>query len=292
MTASRLVLVTGASGALGRLIVPALQNHGWRVRALVRRRQVLSADESATGDLADFQSLRAATGGVDAVVHLAALTHARKQAAYDAVNVEGTRRLLAAAAESGAERFLHVSTRAIDETGGAYSRSKRAAERLVQASDIAWTIVRLPEVYGMGSSEGVDDIVRRARRGARIPIVGDGSDTVCPIHADDATAALVAALSGSAGIGKVYTLAGDCRTTREFAEVCIDVFGVGGGLVRVPASAVRLLGAAARVAPLPLYPDQLARLRAPKPAISVDAERDLGFRPRRLEDGLRRLPPP
>jgi NADH dehydrogenase len=281
----RTVLVTGAAGGLGRALIPVLRSRDWRVRALVRRRQVEAADEQVAGDLADAAGLARAADGADAVLHLAARTHARRTAEYFEANVEGTRRLLAA----GVPRFVHVSSRAIGEGGGGYSDSKRASELLVEASGGEWVIVRLPEVYGAGSAEGVDRIIDGARRGGMIPIVGDGADEVSPVHVDDITAALAAALDAPAE--RTYTLAGEHMTTRSFAETCVVIFG-GGRIVRVPVAAVRVLGLAARLAPLPLYPDQLARLRAPRPALSPEAATELGFAPRPLEAGLRALTSP
>lgn len=278
----RTVLVTGAAGGLGRALIPVLRARDWRVRALVHRRPVEAADEQVWGDLADASSLARAADGADAVVHLAARTHARRAADYFAANVEGTRRLLAAAVP----RFVHVSSRAIGEGGGGYSDSKREAERLVERSAAEWVIVRLPEVYGAGGAEGVDRIIDGARRGGTIPIVGDGADEVCPVHVDDVTPALAAALDAPAG--RTYTLAGECMTTRAFAEACAAAFG-GGRIVRLPVPAVRALSVAARVAPLPLYPDQLDRLRAPRPAPSPEAAAELGFAPRPLQAGLRGL---
>jgi nucleoside-diphosphate-sugar epimerase len=279
---ARTVLVTGAAGGLGRALIPVLRSRDWRVRALVHRRAVEAADEQVAGDLGDAASLRAGATGADAVLHLAARTHARRTADYFEANVEGTRRLLAA----GVPRFVHVSTRAIGEGGGGYSDSKRQAEQLVERSGAEWTIVRLPEVYGAGGAEGVDRIIDGARRGGAIPLVGAGTDEICPVHVDDVTAALAAALDAPAG--RTYTLAGECMTTRAFADACVGMFG-GGRVVRVPVAALRALGVASRVAPLPLYPDQLARLRAPKPPPSPEAGPDLGFAPRPLRDGLRTL---
>ncbi len=266
----RTVLVTGAAGGLGRALIPVLRSRDWRVRALVHKRPVETADEQVPGDLGDVDGLLRATDGADAVVHLAARTHARRAADYFEANVEGTRRLLAARVP----RFVHVSSRAIGAGGGGYSDSKREAERLVERSDAEWVIVRLPEVYGAGGAEGVDRIIDGARRGGAIPLVGRGDDEVCPVHVDDVTAALAAALDTPPG--RTYTLAGECMTTRSFAETCVAAFG-GGRIVRVPVSAVRMLGLAARVAPLPIYPDQLARLQAPKPAPSPEAAAELGF---------------
>jgi uncharacterized protein YbjT (DUF2867 family) len=97
---------------------------------------------------------------------------------------------------------------------------------------------------------------------------------------------LVNALAAPDALGNTYTLAGECLTARELAEACIRVFGSRSRIVQVPEPLVAALSVAARVLPLPLYPDQLARLRAPKPEPSPDPE-ELGFRPRPLEDGLR-----
>lgn len=283
------VLVTGAAGGVGRALLPALSAAGWRTRALVHRQPVPAADETARGDLADEPSLRAAVRGAEAVVHLAGVTHARSPRAYDAVNVDGTRTMLAAAQANGVARFLHVSTRAIDPSGGAYSRSKAEAERLVRESGVPSTIVRLPEVYGAGGREGVDDVIARIRAGRPVPLVGDGSHEVCPVALAEAVSALAATLDAGAAAGKTYTLAGECMTLRRFVERSAAALGARARIVRVPVAAVAALSALARFAPLPLYPDQLARLRAPKPAASDAARGDLGFRPRPLEEAVRDL---
>jgi nucleoside-diphosphate-sugar epimerase len=283
---ARIALVTGAAGGIGRALVPVLRAEGWRVRGLVHRRPIDGADEVVAGDLRDAASLARAADGADALLHLAARTHARRPTDYEEANVAGTGRLLEAARAAGVARFVHVSTRAIDARGGAYSRSKLEAEGLVRSSGLAWTIVRLPEVYGAGSAEGVDDIVERARRGALIPVVGRGDDLVCPAHVDDVAGALAAAVASPRAEGRLYTLAGECLTMREFARACIAAFGGRGRIVGVPTPALRGLMLVARVAPLPFYPDQLARLRAPKPRPSPEAAADLGFLPRALREGL------
>jgi NADH dehydrogenase len=285
MTERGTVLVTGASGRIGAAVLSALGDSGWRCRALVHRTRVAAADEEVAGSLDDRRSLDAAVAGAAAVVHLAGSTHARRPAHYDAVNRRGTADLVAAAASGGALRFVLVSTRAIAPEGGAYSRSKAAAEAAVRASTLAWSIVRLPEVYGTGG-EGVDDVIARAARGRRVAVVGDGDDVVCPIHVDDAAAACARALEVSAAVGQTYTLAGDCLTIRELAREAADVAGRRLRLVRVPVAAVRALSVAAYALPLPLYPDQLDRLRSPKPPPSSDAAADLRFRPRPLRAGL------
>jgi nucleoside-diphosphate-sugar epimerase len=222
-------------------------------------------------------------------VHLAAVTHSRSPARYEAVNVDGTKHLVDAARSAGVERFLFVSSRAISPDGGAYSRSKQRAEEVVRASGLRWTIVRLPEVYGTGGAEGVDRMIAQALRGGRIPVLGRGDDVICPAHVDDVIEACRRALEAPAAVERTYTLAGPCVTVSGFADALGEVFQRRPRLLRVPTFAASALATAARVVPLPVYPDQVARLRAPKPPASPEAEHELLFRPRPLRAGLAEL---
>ena len=277
------MLVTGGAGHIGARVLAALSDVGWRTRALVHRTAVAGADETITGDLLDPESLVAAVNGVDAVLHLAAVTHARRAASYDVINVGGTGALVAASEAAGVSRLVYVSTRAIGEDAGAYGRSKANAERIVAAGRVAFTIVRLPEVYGAGGSEGIDQVLDRARRGGIIPVVGRGDDEVRPIHVDDAVAALIAALASDRTVGRTYTLAGESLNLGELARQSADAAGAGARVIYLPVRLVAALSEASRVLPLPLYPDQLARLTATKPPPSDDAAADLGFTPRPLD---------
>jgi len=283
---TRTILVTGASGALGSELVPRLRERGWRVRALVHGRPAVGADEAVAGDVRDEEALAGALNRTDAVIHLAARTHARRTRDYHAVNVIGTRALVTAARRGGVARLVLASTRAIDPRGGAYSASKAEAERAVRESGLDFAIVRLPELYGGRRELGVDALVTRVRRGRPVPLVGRGGYEVCPITLKDAAAALVAAVESPAATGKTYTLAGECMSMRVFVERCAAALGTRPRIVRVPVFGVALASLAATRLPIPLYPDQLARLRAPKPLPSPEAEAELGFRPLRVEDGL------
>ncbi|HVM18212.1 MAG TPA: NAD-dependent epimerase/dehydratase family protein [Gaiellaceae bacterium] len=281
MSERGLAAVTGASGRLGAAVVRALREDGWRVRALVHRRDAPGADETVRGDVLDPAALERLLGGAHALLHAAAVTHARSSRAYERVNVEGTRLVLAAAEAARVRRVVHVSTSALDPRGGAYSRSKLAAEELARRAAVPVTIVRLPELWGDGDgAEGLDALVASARRGRPLLVVGRGDQELRPVHVEDAARALAAALASPAADGRTYTLAA-ARTT--FAAVAERLRAASGGrsrIVHVPEPLVRAAAAAARVLPLPLYPDQPARLRAERPPPTPEAEADLGFRPR------------
>lgn len=287
MTAT--VLVTGATGALGSRAVQRLRSMRWTVRCLVRSRSVEGADELVHGDLRDGTSLEAAVRGAGCVLHLAAVTHARRARAYLETNHAGTERLVAAAERAGIRRFVHVSTRAVSESGGAYSLSKHMAESVVRRATMEHTIIRLPELYGLGGTEGVDRMLDLARKGASIPLVGDGGDELCPMYADDAVHALTAALTVPAAARKTYTLGGECMTVRAFAEASVGALSSSSRLLPIPVAVVAALGWMGRVLPVPVYPDQLARLRCEKPPVSPEAEPELGFTARTLAQGLAEL---
>lgn len=273
------VLVTGGTGTLGKRTVTLLRKGGWHVRVLVHRTESPEADDVVRGDVLDPSAMRAAAEGMDAVLHLAARTHARRSREYFELNVRGTENVARAAAAAECGRLVHVSTRAIDEHGGAYSRSKAAAEAAARQPGLAVTIVRLPEVYGSGDREGVDRVVDAVEGGGRVLVVGRGNDEICPVHVDAASEALVAALSAPAASGRTYTLAGRCTSVEAFAREYAHALGVRPRVVHVPRWLVRLGCVLSYVLPVPLYPDQLARLTAPKPRLSVDAVPDLGFDP-------------
>ena len=286
----RIAAVTGASGRLGAAAVEALRADGWRVRALVHRRPVPGADETVRGDLLDRASLDRLAAGADGLLHAAAVTHARSPRAYGRTNVEGTRLVVAAAEAAGVGRVVHVSTSALDPRGGAYSRSKLAAEELARAATVPVTIVRLPELWsGDGGAEGLDALVAAARAGRPLLVVGRGDQELRPLHVEDAARALAAALSAPAAAGRTYTLAAERTTYAELARRLREANGGRSRIVHVPEPLVRAAAAAARVLPLPLYPDQPARLRAARPDPTPEAEDDLGLRPRPFPGGVRTL---
>ncbi len=152
------VLVTGATGTLGAAVVPRLNDDGFAVRAMSRR--VRPGGEWVAADLATGAGLADAVAGVDAVVHLASAPNQGRQMAE--VDVEGTRRLVGAAAAAGVRHLLYVSIVGIDRVPLAYYRTKLAAEDVVRHAAVPWTILRatqfphlLDRILGGASRFGV-----------------------------------------------------------------------------------------------------------------------------------------
>lgn len=140
------VLVTGGTGTLGRQIVAGLVARHFRTRILRHNSQPPAPQgvEAVVGDLASGAGVRDAVAGVDVIIH-AATSFQNMQA----VDVDGTRRLLEAAAAqasdttpSRAAHVVYISIVGVDRTQFPYYAAKHAAETLVQRSGLPWSILR------------------------------------------------------------------------------------------------------------------------------------------------------
>ncbi|GAC1514016.1 MAG: NAD(P)-dependent oxidoreductase [Gemmatimonadaceae bacterium] len=233
-------LVTGATGLVGSYIAERLHEDGWNVRALVRDRKSsawLVRDVGVDlypGDITDVDSLAAAARGCDAVFHAAAtITSAGGWASYRAVNVEGTRHVVQAAAAVDAQ-LIHISSVAVygpstryradglatDEDtpseplppSAHYARSKREAEDLVltaHATGRPWAIALRPDVvYGRRDRQFVPRVARTVRFGVA-PLFGAGDSLLPTVHAANVADAAVRAASRPEAGGRAFNITND-----------------------------------------------------------------------------------
>jgi nucleoside-diphosphate-sugar epimerase len=191
------VFVTGASGFVGRRLLPALARSGRSVVALDRSGRLSGADalpggSVCRGDLLSPATYTDALRGCDLVVHLAAATGKASAADHHRVNALGTEALLAACRAAGVPRVLFVSSIAVtfgDQTGYHYAVAKAAAEQAVRRSGLRTAIVRPTMVFGEGSP--VETGLAKLALLPMVVVPGTGRVRVQPIHVDDLVACLV-----------------------------------------------------------------------------------------------------
>jgi UDP-glucose 4-epimerase len=186
------VLVTGASGFVGRHVVPALEREGWSVRRALRSPEGMN-DEVVVKTIGPDTDWKAAVEGVDAVVHLAARVHHKHEEhavqLYRNVNIAGTLHLARSAASAGARQFIFISTVLVHGRSnegrapfseddiltprGLYGMSKAAAEAglrtLARDSDMKITVIRPPLVYGAGARGNFALLSRAVKLGLPMP---------------------------------------------------------------------------------------------------------------------------
>ena len=258
------VLVTGASGLLGRAVATSILAAGHEVRTLQRSPSRVEGATDVLGSVADATSVARATAGVDGIVHLAAkVSLAGDPAEFEAVNVGGTLRLLRAAVESGVGRFVYVSSPSVAHSGssivgddaepadplrahGDYARTKAQAELLALAADspaLAVVAVRPHLVWGPGDTQLVARIVERARQG-RLPLLGKGAALIDSTYIDNAASGIAAALERAPHVhGNSYVITnGEPRPVAELLDGMCRAAGVPTPRWSVPAGVARTAG--------------------------------------------------
>ena len=300
------ILVTGASGFVGSHLLPELLGAGHRVVALVRsteagakvtRRlpaELVANAEVRTGDVDRPATLAPALVGVEAVIHLVAIARdSNGGRQLLAVNLDGTRNLIAAMQASGVRRLVHLGALGVaDREELHYGKSKARAERAVAESGLDWTILKPSLLFGPGDGffNIVADLVRLSP--GIVPVPGDGKSRFQPLHVADLALCLRLSLERPETAGHAYELGGPRTWTyREItAEVC-RAMGRRRAIVPVPVPLIKLVAGVAEAVhlPFPVATDQLRQLALDNVGPLDGVHSAFGFIPRRMEGELQYL---
>jgi nucleoside-diphosphate-sugar epimerase len=191
------ILVTGATGFIGRHLLPVLHQQGWQTTAAVRDdfRQPLSIPIKAiqVGEIDDMTDWQEALLGIDTVIHLAGRSHilhetiSNPEAAFIKVNTKGTINLVKQSLKAGVNHFIFVSSihamaaesdDILNENspchpdspyGGSKLQAEQALINLAKDSNMTWTILRPTLVYGPGNRANMERLMKLIKRGLPLP---------------------------------------------------------------------------------------------------------------------------
>ncbi|WP_186417595.1 NAD-dependent epimerase/dehydratase family protein [Bosea sp. CS1GBMeth4] len=286
------ILLTGASGFVGRHLLHDLTARGYRVRTAGRGAApaLPGVEHVAIGDLGGPTDWRPILDGVDHVVHGAGLAHAGgdiPEARYRAVNTDATLALARAAQAAGVRRLVFLSSiraqsgpiaaRALSEADppaptDAYGRSKLAAERGLAELDLDWVALRPVLVYGPGVKANMAALARLARLPLPLPF-GALSAKRSLLAIENLSEAVAFALSEACPPRRAYIVADpEPLSVAEMLAAMRAGLGRGPGLIAVPPP---LLAAAARLAGREGAYERLANGLVASPAALISA----GWRP-------------
>jgi NADH dehydrogenase len=237
------ILLTGATGTVGSALLRRLTAEGLPVRCLVRDPRRLGDQrvrvQIALGDLADPPSFRNALRGVDTVVHLAASIRDQPLASIEELNAMATLRLVRAAENRGARRFLFFSAMgAVHHSRTRFFRAKALARQAVESSSLDTTIFSPSIVYSPGDPWLT--LLERFSYLPAIPISGSGRALYQPIWAEDVAGCVMAALDAGGAKRRSFELAGpETLSYDEIVRVAMGPTGRRRPLLHVPLPLVR-----------------------------------------------------
>ncbi|WP_119072165.1 SDR family oxidoreductase [Aggregatilinea lenta] len=293
-----MILITGATGLVGRYLVSQLAQAGWPVRVLTERRHEgrlarlgwPDTVEIFQGDLADTDSLHQALQGVHTVFHLASAQWWGRRRDLERVDVQGTRNLVAVARSARIGRIYFLSQLGA-EPSSAYllMRVKGQVEGLIRNSGIPYTIMRCGLIFGP-EDRFVNGIAMLLRTN---PVVffqpGKGEGLLHPIYVKDLVAALEHSLQSIDLVDQTIEIGGaEYVTYNEMVRTVMRVTGAHRIVVPLPPYTLRimtnLVNRVVRRWPMtPQWFDILAGNRTAKLGNLYDY---CGVRPVRFEDTL------
>ena len=254
------VLVTGATGFLGKYVVEELVEHGYQVRAFGRNSKVGRSLENSSvsffqGDLTKVEDVVEACKGMDMVVHAGALSTVWGpwEDFYQA-NVLGTKYVLQACRENGVQRLVYVSSPSIyaapkDQLGikesdapeennlNNYIRSKLASEKLFKDyPDVPSIILRPRGLFGIGDTSILPRVINLSQK-IGIPLIGDGRQLMDMTCVENVALAIRLAIEAPEAKGEVYNITnGEARAFRDLLEESLTGLGYPIKYRKIPAA--------------------------------------------------------
>ncbi len=226
-----MILITGATGFIGRALVRQLSEVGKPIRALIRPSKQTPrlpkgvAVEVAVVSLADTRGLRAALRDVDVVFHLASEERYGARGDLEQTDIAGTKNLVEAAADAGVDRFVYLSHLGA-QAKSAYPaiRAKGEAERYIRSGKTPYTIFRSSLVYG-AEDHFTNNLAKLIQyTPGFIPIPAGGRVVVQPVWVEDLVTCMVWSLEKEDALNMTYEIGGsEFFTLQQILEVLMDV---------------------------------------------------------------------
>ena len=205
------VLVTGATGFIGKRLVPALIENGHDVRAMTRRPESYDGPGAPVGaDVGDPESLHAALDGVDVAIYL---VHSLDDADFERKDADAARNFSAAAKQAGVRQIVYMGGLGADDGDlSAHLRSRREVEGLLGQDGVPVTVLRAAIVVGHGGISW--EITRQLVKNLPAMIVPKWVNTrTQPIALDDVIRYLAGVVGQEAAMDRVFEIGGTEQLT-------------------------------------------------------------------------------
>jgi uncharacterized protein YbjT (DUF2867 family) len=267
----RIVTVFGGSGFVGRHVVRALAQRGWRIRVAVRRPDLafhlqplgkVGQIHAVQANVRYPESIARALRDAEAVVNLVGILEESGAQKFEVVHNLGAQNVAKAAAEAGIRTLVQMSAIGADAASASlYANTKAFGEQAVRIFQPESVIMRPSVVFGP-EDQFFNRFATMARFMPALPLIGGGESKLQPVFVGDVGTAIALAAAGQAKPGTTYELGGpEIATLRQIIEFVLKVTERKRWLVPVSFSRARSLALVietARKLSLGLFPEILA----------------------------------
>ena len=278
-----MILLTGATGFLGRYVLEELIRRGYAVTCFVRRTSNLETLKQLNipyifGELDDYESICDALKDKESLINIASLGFGH------APNI------IKACQKMKIDRAVFVSTTGIFTKLNPDSKSIRLeAERPIEESCLDYTIVRPTMIYGTPKDRNMWRLVKYLKKFPILPILGNGEYLQQPVYVKDLAWAVVSAYESDLSMKKAYNISGlEAISYNQVVESTGKALGKKVFKVHVPMKlSYNLLKVYEKVTSKPkLKAEQVLRLNENKDFTYEDAAKDFGYKPKSFEEGI------
>ncbi|MCH2526033.1 MAG: NmrA family NAD(P)-binding protein [Dehalococcoidia bacterium] len=292
------VLVTGATGFIGRAVVGELLKHNYAVRCLVRTpgSERIFSDRSVEiyyGDIRDENSIVSACHGVEFVINLVSTISPSRGSDMFSTNVVGVTKLVSAIESSGSVKHLvHVSVLgANDNPRERYFFSKWKGEQEIKRTRTSYTILR-PSVITGASDRFSNLLGSLVRLFPVVPVVGHGRNRIQPMVVEDFAYCIVASLGRNDLEGKIIEIGGDLHLSiNEMIDCISDAMGMRRIKIHFPFWVSGLFCSLMNIfMTKPLLNRELARMLSNRNVTDIGVAKSVfGITPKAFSEGLHHL---
>ncbi|MBX3138842.1 complex I NDUFA9 subunit family protein [Candidatus Obscuribacterales bacterium] len=272
MSAQKLMLVLGATGFLGRLVVERLLKLNYPLRVVTRgggdwQNSVVSTlrhkgVDVIIGNVTDEATIEKAVDGTSAIINMAGSFREAGGVSYEALNIDVVKWLIKYGSAAKVQRLIHVSCLgAHKDSDSRYYRAKWKGEKAVRNCDLYWTVFRPSFMFG-DSFPLLDYLKPVFTFKLFLPVIGSGTNTIQPVFVQDVADCVVQSIYARETVGKTFDLAGpEEYTMLEILEMSRDALGLSGSTMNFSSDVSgKTLGMMAKALPNSILNNELVGL--------------------------------